>query len=282
MTLMQLPNLLPPAFVLEDLVRELSHTDIPWSREYNEYQSGGWWTCSLLGRSAEATDVEVTDAPQPVATNALDKLPIMQKLLREMPLQYMMARLARLDPHSTLWEHRDYQNLRQVPRQRIHLPLQTNTNAFLVSGSRKFHMGLGKLWTFRPTIAHGSCNLGDTQRLHLIIDAYEDEFLTEQSNEATVSPSVPMARISPEDLNEKIRTLHRTLRTSDANTPENASPNSLAAWEQAVLKLYFAFAVPEGDLYHALEEVCRQEGDDARASFWTARRRLVLEDGVHA
>ena len=51
-------------------------------------------------------------------------------------------------------------------------------------------------------------------------------------------------------------------------------------WERAVLGLYFAFAVPEGELYVALEQACLDNGDRGRADFWTARRKPVLGEGI--
>lgn len=280
MNLTELLNVLPANFIFEDLVREVERANIPWTRHYGEYQSGGWWTCSLLGRSADARDGDVTDNLQPTVTDALEKLPVTRKLLQDMRLQYMVARLARLDPDGCLWEHKDYQDLRQIPRHRIHLPLDTNAEAFLVSGGDRFHMGLASLWTFQPTTAHGACNLGDRPRVHLILDVYEDEHLKKLLAHAPPSPSTPMPELSAEDLAEKVRCLHGSLRSGKADADSRTRPDSLKHWERAVLGLYFAFAVPEGDLYNALEHVCLDNGDPERARFWAARRQLMLGQGL--
>ena len=69
--LTEFANLLPAGFVFEDMVREIEQADIPWTRHYSEYQSGGWWTCSLLGGSADATHGDVADNLQPTVTDAL-------------------------------------------------------------------------------------------------------------------------------------------------------------------------------------------------------------------
>ena len=280
MKLLQLQNVLPPGLNFDDLVREVCQADIPLTRHYSEYQSGGWWTCSLLGRSADATDGEVTDTVQPSVTDALEKLSVTRQLLQDMRLDYMLARLARFDPGGALWEHRDYQNLRQVPRQRIHLPIETNADAFMVAGGRRFHMGLASLWTFRPTTAHGACNLGAGPRVHLILDVYEDERLKKVLAGAIPTSSTAMSEISADELEAKVRFLHSTRR--NGHLSGNPSPDALTHWERAVLGLYFAFAVPEGQLYDALERVCLEDGDGERASFWADRRQLVLAEGVHA
>ena len=194
MTLAELPNALPPTIDLDELIREVRQANVPWARHYNEYQSGDWWTCSLLGRSADPRDGEVTDAVAPTVTDALEKLPVTRKLIDDMGLQYMMARLARLDPDGALWEHKDYQDLRRIPRQRIHLPLDTNPDAFLVSCGQRFHMGSGLLQTFSPTTAHGACNAGTRSRVHLILDVHEDEHLKSFSRAPSHCPPYPCRR----------------------------------------------------------------------------------------
>jgi hypothetical protein len=281
MTLAELPNALPPTFDLDELIREVSQANIPWARHYNEYQSGDWWTCSLLGRSADARDGEVTDAVAPMVTDALEKLPVTRKLIEDMGLQYMMARLARLDPDGALWEHKDYQDLCRVPRQRIHLPLDTNPDAFLVSGGQRFHMGLGSVQTFYPTTAHGACNAGTRSRVHLILDVHEDEHLKKLLVRAKPLSSIPMPALSAPDLAAKVKHLRKSLWSDKREAENGPGSDSLMHWERAVLGLYFAFAVPEGELYIALERACLDNGDTGRAGFWAARRQLMLGEGIN-
>ncbi|MEU6617488.1 aspartyl/asparaginyl beta-hydroxylase domain-containing protein [Streptomyces sp. NPDC004041] len=54
-------------------------------------------------------------------------------------------RLARLEPNACLWEHCDYDELDEVERHRLHIPLHTNSSAFLVTGGTKVHMGGGRI-----------------------------------------------------------------------------------------------------------------------------------------
>ena len=280
MFLLELSSALPLGFNFQGLSDEIARTDIPYRQHYSEYQSGGWWTCSLLGRSADPTDGAVTDTGQPVATDALGKLPVVRRFLEDLGLRYMMVRVARLDPGGALWEHRDYQDLNRVPRQRIHLPLETNPGALIVSGGRSFHMDAGSLQTFRPTVAHGACNAGNRARLHLMIDVYEDVHLKALLAEATPLPSRAMPELSPAALADTIRCLRMTLTNRHDDAERAPRPGRLAPWEQAVLGLYFAFAVAEGEIYQALEEACLEDGQRERAEFWAARRRLTLGMGL--
>lgn len=279
-TLLKLPNGLPSDFNFAAMVQELKRTDIPWCRHYSEYQSGGWWTCSLLGPSADAQDGRVIDNAKPVATDALLKLPITKMLLEQLDLRYMMVRLARLDANGALWEHRDYQDLRPIPRQRIHLPIYTNESAFLVFDGRRFHMDLASLWTFRPTKAHGACNLGERNRVHLIIDAYEDVRLADLIAEAKPSSATSMPELSAEQLAVKIKHIRAVQSNNHFTTGGDPAVEALARWERDVLSLYFTFTVPEGELYFALQQACADDGDFERAAYWKARKELTLGEGI--
>jgi hypothetical protein len=255
-----------------EVVRQLDCADLPWTRHYGEYQSGGWWTCALLGRSSDSRDAEVCDLHAPRETDALARLPAIQRLLEVLALRFMTARLARMDPGAALWEHRDYQDLEPVARRRLHVAIATNPEAFLVSNGRRHHLPRGLLAIFDPHIPHGACNRGSQARVHLILDAYLDERLEALCSEAKEAPSVVMPRASVEHLRGQAIVLR--------SQPGAAvvQPAGLAAWEQATLQLYFDFAVAEGDLYQVLEEVCSDAGISERAEFWARRRELVLAE----
>ena len=262
------------------MLDEIARADIPYRRHYSEYQSGGWWTCSLLGRTADATDGAVTDTGRPVETDALDRLPLTRRFLEDLGLRYMMVRLARLDPGGALWEHRDYQDLSRASRQRIHLPIDTNPGALFVSAGCRFHMKCGSLQTFRPTIAHGACNAGNHARLHLMIDVHEDAHLKKLLADAMPLTSQSMPQLSPAALADTVRCLRMTLANRHDDTERTPHASSLAHWERAVLGLYFAFSVAEGEIYEALEHACLENGQHERADFWAARRRLTLGMGL--
>ncbi|MEW1671206.1 hypothetical protein AB0426_28475 [Streptomyces albidoflavus] len=76
---------------------------------YSEYQSGGWWTASLMNHSASGDphDVVIGDG-RPEPTSLLEAMPATARFLDGVGLDFMYVRLARLAPNSFLWEHRDY------------------------------------------------------------------------------------------------------------------------------------------------------------------------------
>ncbi|WP_241746146.1 aspartyl/asparaginyl beta-hydroxylase domain-containing protein [Streptomyces lydicus] len=101
--------------LIERMRHEALTAPAPWKAEYGEFQSGGWWTTSLMNASGEAADVRIGDCTaRPTAL--LEHMPATAGLLAELGLTYMWVRLARLEANAFLWEHRDYDELDQVER----------------------------------------------------------------------------------------------------------------------------------------------------------------------
>jgi hypothetical protein len=56
--------------VLEKVRHEVLTATVPWAAEYSEYQSGGWWTASLMSENGAEDDVAIRDC-EPVPTPLL-------------------------------------------------------------------------------------------------------------------------------------------------------------------------------------------------------------------
>ncbi len=207
-----------------DLLDRVRHETLTipdgWVTEYGEYQSGGWGTLSLLNQTGTATDVTITDC-EPVATDLLAAMPTTRQLLSDLGLRYMWARIARLEPGSFLWEHRDYGELKSVERHRLHIPLVTSSAAYMVLGGSAVHLSAGRLWRLTPTHAHGACNRYGPPRLHLILDCYSSPELAELTNGQhlpydAVRPLLPLTDALTHQQVEQALTLARLPRRRGA------------------------------------------------------------------
>lgn len=83
---------------------------------------------------------------------------------------------------------------------RLHIPLETNPGALLISGERCMHFSKGHVWTFDNISNHGVVN-GPEQRTHLIFDVPFNEKLAKALDRAVYLEGEPAL---PGDL-EKIR-----------------------------------------------------------------------------
>ncbi|RKE20035.1 aspartyl/asparaginyl beta-hydroxylase domain-containing protein [Streptomyces sp. TLI_171] len=251
---------------LERMRHEALTAQVPWKAEYGAYQSGGWWTTSLMNASGDAADVRISDcAARP--TELLQRMPATAGYLADLGLNYMWVRLARLEGNAFLWEHRDYDELDQVERHRLHIPLHTNSSAFLVTGGTKVHMAGGRIWRLTPTYPHGVCNLLGPDRIHLIADVYADEAYQRLARRPSLHPAVAEAlpAASRTVLAERLETARTMARLG---YPEAA--------ERMLLRLFYTYTLPEGTAYDLIAELHTSLGDLEAAARWTAAKTRLL------
>lgn len=252
--------------VLERLRHEALTVPTEWVAEYGQYQSGGWWTLSLLNDTGAPTDVTIKDC-DPVETTLLQRMPATRKFLSSLGLRYMWVRLARLAPNSFLWEHRDYDELNESERHRLHVPLTTNSSAGLVTGGAKVHLRAGHIWRLTPTHVHGACNMLGPDRVHLILDCYADEGLArfsahEQLSETDVErlPAATQAQ-----LDEHLATARRL-----------ACLGYERSAERHLLRLFYQYTMPEGCGYDLIAALYESLDRARQAESWRANKTTLL------
>ncbi|WP_331759867.1 aspartyl/asparaginyl beta-hydroxylase domain-containing protein (plasmid) [Streptomyces sp. NBC_01525] len=233
---------------------------------YGAYQSGGWWTASLLGRSGDPSDAVIGDG-KPRPTSLLEAMPATARFLDGLGLDFMWVRLARLEPHSYLWEHRDYAELRDTGRHRLHIPLVTNPSAVLITAGARVHMAAGALWRLTPSQAHGVCNTTGPDRLHLIADVYEDDAYRALADRPHLRDG------DAADLPEMTGAQRAALLS---RAGQLADLGFTTAAEQTLLRTYYAYALPEGGAYDLIAELHEGRHGDADARRWREAKAHLL------
>jgi Aspartyl/Asparaginyl beta-hydroxylase len=252
--------------LLDRLRHEALTVPCEWVTEYGQFQSGEWWTLSLLNDTGVPTDVTIRDC-DPVETTLLQRMPVTRRFLSSLGLRYMWVRLARLGPNSFLWEHRDYAELREFERHRLHVPLVTNSSAALVTGGAKVQLRAGHLWRLTPTHVHGACNLFGPDRLHLILDCYADEGVArtnvnEQLSETDVV-QLPTATKSQ---------LDKHLATARGLAILGYEPSA----EKHLLRLFYEYTLPEGCVYDLIASLYDSLDRAIEAESWRAAKNVLL------
>lgn len=233
---------------------------------YGEYQTGGWWTASLMNRSGDPDDVVIGDG-RPLPTSLLETMPATKAFLAGLGLEFMYVRLARLEPHSYLWEHRDYAELNDTGRHRLHVPLVTNPSAVLVTAGHRVHLAAGVLWRLTPTVAHGVRNATGPDRLHLIADVYTDDVLRALAARPLLAPG-DAAPLPVLDQAGRERLLGQAGQLADLGFTGPA--------EHRLLSAFYDFAMPEGTGYDLVAELHVRRGDPQAAQRWrTAKAHLL-------
>ncbi|MFE0061717.1 aspartyl/asparaginyl beta-hydroxylase domain-containing protein, partial [Streptomyces sp. NPDC059003] len=200
-------------------------------------------------------------------TDLLQQMPATAGLLAALGLSYVWVRLARLEANAFLWEHRDYDELDQVARHRLHIPLHTNSSAFLVTGGTKVHMRGGQIWRLTSTFPHGVCNLLGPDRIHLIADVYADDAYQDLAECSQLHPASaePLPAASQAELADKLADARRL-----------ADLGYLDAAEQLLLRLFYSVALPEGTGYELIADLHTALGDTEAADSWKAARDKIL------
>ncbi|MDE2595697.1 MAG: aspartyl/asparaginyl beta-hydroxylase domain-containing protein [Sphingomonadales bacterium] len=91
------------------------------------------------------------------------------------PLQ--TARLMKLTPGSTIKPHHDNDLSIGHGSVRLHIPVRTNPQVDFRLNQRRVDMAPGSCWFLRLADVHSIVNDGDTDRVHLVIDATVDAWL---------------------------------------------------------------------------------------------------------
>jgi len=87
----------------------------------------------------------------------------------------MRALLVKLTAGKSIRPHVDIVGLSLVLCRRIHIPIQTNENCFFTVGRDKRNLKLGEIWEINnDKKEHSVENLGETDRIHLIVDWVEE------------------------------------------------------------------------------------------------------------
>jgi hypothetical protein len=153
-----------------------------WAPHYNENDYGGQWRGAAL-RSANGSvrdlrarcgnEAGFTDTP------LLDRCPYFREVLAAFPCPIKSARLLGLAPGSFIREHSDHALDYADGEIRVHIPVQTNPGVeFYVAGER-LHLEEGGCYYLNVNLPHRVNNSGQTERIHLVIDAEVDEWVHE-------------------------------------------------------------------------------------------------------
>gem|GEM_PF-5147062 len=100
--------------------------------------------------------------------------------------QAKYAFIFRMRPNGVTLVHRDTIE-RWHQMYRIHVPIQTNPDAFLISSNRSQHFAAGSAWSFDNQTRHGVVN-GPEERVHLIMDVDWNDRLKSAVEQSEVLP----------------------------------------------------------------------------------------------
>ena len=152
---------------------------VDWVRHFNTAVYEGDWSAVPL-RSIGGQVAQIF--PDPLARNfepteILRRCEYFQEVLDTFQCPLLAARLLRLKAGSRIREHTDYKLAFEDGELRVHIPIRTNDRVeFYVAGQR-IVLAEGECWYVNTSLPHRVENLGETDRIHLVIDCEVNEWL---------------------------------------------------------------------------------------------------------
>ena len=259
--------------IIRNITDEIRRADIPYKALYADFQSGGWHTALLYTPDTDKSDGTVRDgiaSPTPLAQS----LPITQRFLEELGLDFFTVRIACNDPDSWLWEHRDYLELdEEKERLRLHVPLVTNPDAIMQFSHCTVHMAAGWIWKLNPTVSHAISNTGTHSRVHLILDCYKNQTLRKMLDSEIVEEEHvrPLPLLDAEMRRELLRQAQNLFTHKGSEMAE-----------QHLLKTFHKFDLGEENSYDLLINFYRNMGFRNRENYWIVEQvaRIYNRDKI--
>lgn len=152
---------------------------------------GDWSALPLRGPAAARHPIQ-SIYPDPACTDFADtallaRAPYMRALLGQFACPLHAVRLMRLAPGSRIKQHRDHDLCFEDGTVRIHIPVITNDGVdFRLNGLRCV-MPAGSAWYLRLSDPHSVENRGQSDRVHLVIDAVVNDWVADLFERAVPS-----------------------------------------------------------------------------------------------
>jgi hypothetical protein len=142
---------------------------------------GAWTMIPLRAPAGETHPIRMCSTAPGAAgfvdTFFLDRAPALREALRRFRCPLRSARLMRLAPGSLIREHSDPFLDPESGWARLHVPIATNARVAFRLNRRTVAMEPGSCWYLRLSDPHQASNRGDSDRVHLVVDAVVNDWL---------------------------------------------------------------------------------------------------------
>jgi Aspartyl/Asparaginyl beta-hydroxylase len=174
---------LPLTFDVQRLQDDLERLrGATWTEHFVRQNYDGDWSVIPLRASASATHPIQMIFSDPTATAfvdcpALAATPYIREVLAAFACPLRCVRLMRLTPGSRIKAHSDYDLEFESGMVRIHIPIATNPGVEFRLNGAIVPLTQGSAWYLRLADPHSVENRGDSDRVHLVIDAVADDWM---------------------------------------------------------------------------------------------------------
>lgn len=156
--------------------------DREWIGHFVKQNYDGDWSVLPLRSPANATHPVKMIYSDPICDTFVDTpllalCPSMAAALTTFACPLLSVRLMRLGAGSVIKTHRDDDLDAEHGRARLHVPIVTNDRVDFRLNGERVALREGECWYLRLSDPHSVTNAGETDRVHLVIDAIVNDWL---------------------------------------------------------------------------------------------------------
>lgn len=177
---------LPFSFNADALQRDLAAVAREdWTAHFvTQNYDGDWSAIALRAPLGETHPIRLIfsnpGTKDYVDTPLLARTPYFRAVLQHFDCPLLSVRLMRLTPGSSIKAHRDRDLNDEEGTVRLHIPIATNDRVRFTLAGTDVVMGAGECWYLRLSEMHSAANDGLSDRVHIVIDATANDWLTAQ------------------------------------------------------------------------------------------------------
>jgi hypothetical protein len=185
---------LPLAFDAAAMAADLAcFEESDWTAHFVHDNYQGQWSALPLRAAAGETHRLRMIFANPLATRFadtyyLDRAPALRAALARFECPLKAARLMRLAPGSVIREHDDFDPDAERGTARIHVPILTGPDVEFQLNRRPVVMTAGSAWYLRLSDPHSAANRGLSDRVHLVVDTWTNDWLIELLEKGAARP----------------------------------------------------------------------------------------------
>ena len=143
------------------------------------YYEGDWSVLPLrsIGGRPDHIYPDPTGTHKFADTPLLDRCPNVRAALGLLRCELQAVRFLRLKAGSVVKEHCDYNLGFEDGEVRLHVPVETNPAVEFILAGKQIVMNPGEVWYHNFNLPHRVANKGETDRVHLVIDCFLNDWL---------------------------------------------------------------------------------------------------------
>ncbi len=182
---------LPFAFSPDKLADDLSVLEKKnWTEHFvRQNYEGDWSAIPLRAPIGETHPIRMIYADQTcnefVDTEYLKQCAYFQEVLSQFKCDLTLVRLMKLAAGSIIKRHSDYDLCYEDGAIRLHIPVVTNAQIEFYLNDERINMKSGECWYLRLSDPHRVNNFSTEDRVHLVVDAKVNDWITEMFTQAS-------------------------------------------------------------------------------------------------